>query len=57
MRAAKSIHPVEVPLEVFKVKWLEKPSMNIDELIISPNGSASKDLVLTKEEFIARLMC
>ena len=55
--AAKLIRPVGVPLEVFKVKWLEKPSMNIDELIICPNGLDSKNLVLTKEEFITRLMC
>ena len=51
------IRPVEVPLEVFKLKWLEKPSWNIDELIICPNGLDSKNLVLTKEEFITRLMC
>jgi len=47
-----SCQAVEVPLEVFKVSWLSKTSMNIGELIINPNGLKPKDLVLSNEEFI-----
>ena len=53
--ALDSYNPVEIPLEIFKVSWLAEGKMNFNELIINPNGINSKNLALTKKEFINRL--
>lgn len=50
-----SCHPVQVPLETFKVSWLSNTPMNIEELIINSDGLKTINLVLTKEEFVNRI--
>jgi hypothetical protein len=45
--------PDEIPLDVFTGAWLSDMRMNIVEVQINPDGTSTRVLVLTNEEFTA----
>ncbi|MFX1487203.1 MAG: DUF2750 domain-containing protein [Promethearchaeota archaeon] len=51
-----SVRPVEIPLSTFRVVWLSEGGMDFDELIINPMAEDTKNLVLTKEEFLNHIL-